>query len=73
MGSDYLFVQPSFLRGVARVLDVGSTMSNLSYNGTSSPDVADQVALQIDAQTLGEDMQSTLEAILTEDGEEEER
>ncbi len=69
MGSDYIFVQPSFLRGVARVLDVGSTMSSVSYNGSTGPTEADRIAAQIDLSSLSSDMDSALETVLTEHGE----
>ena len=49
--SDFLFAQPSFLSGAARVLDLGGTFDQ--YN--TDPD-ADSVALASDWLVLGDDL-----------------
>ncbi len=49
--SDFLFAQPSFLSGAARVLDLGGTFDQ--YN--TSPD-ADTAALTSDWFVIGDDL-----------------
>lgn len=51
--SDLLFARPSFLEGVARVLDLGSTLNE--YNCSMTPEQADQLALRSDLQRIGSD------------------
>lgn len=52
--SDYLFVQPSFLNGMARTLDIFGTFTE--YNKSKTGEEADARALAKDAQALREDM-----------------
>lgn len=56
--SDYLFIQPSFLNGVARTIDLFGhfTEYNISGEGTE----ADIRALAKDGQALREDMSEAM-------------
>jgi len=56
MASDFLFVRPSFARGVARLMDVGGTLNRTAYNFSESPAEADTKALLSDWQVLAEDV-----------------
>jgi len=43
--SDFFFVMPSFMRGAARAIDLGGTLSQGSYLLSDTPAEADQRAL----------------------------
>ena len=60
----FLFVNPNFISGMARVLDLGSTLNE--YNSTFIPEVADYCALKSDWLVVGSDIQA---AINTHDSE----
>ncbi len=50
--SGYLFARPSFLTGIARLLDLGGTLAE--YNRAISPEQADALAIRADWQPVGE-------------------
>ncbi len=52
--SDFLFVQPSALHGMARTLDLGATYD--VYNMSASPAQADVNALFADMVVVGQDL-----------------
>jgi len=52
--SDFLFVQPSFLNGIARTLDLFGNFTE--YNISDDPEEADKRALFNDGQAIREDM-----------------
>ncbi len=52
--SDFLFAKPSFVGGLASVLDLGSTL--VVYNDPSSPEIADAQAIESDWTISGSDM-----------------
>jgi hypothetical protein len=52
--STFLFARPSFLEGVARVMDLGGTMQ--VYNNSKTEKEADLKALKKDWQAVGEDI-----------------
>jgi hypothetical protein len=54
-----LFALPSFGRGMARVLDVGSTLD--AFNDSRDPFAADYAALRSDWLQVGEDIRLALE------------
>lgn len=56
--SDFLFAQPSFVRGIAKILDIGATSK--VYNSSHSGDEADFKALASDWNITGEDMREAL-------------
>jgi hypothetical protein len=62
--SDYLFAQPSFLSGVARVFDLFGTFAE--YNTSPSRPVADFVALANDWGAVGDDIGAAMEAVQDE-------
>lgn len=60
--SDFLFAKPSFIEGVSRVLDIGSTLTeyNTSLNGVQ----ADIRAMSADWKAVGEDMKKAVQTII---------
>lgn len=52
--STFLFARPSFIEGLARVMDLGSTMQ--IYNNSKSEKEADIKALKKDWEAVGEDI-----------------
>lgn len=61
--SDFLFVQPSFLRGMASVLDLGAVLERFGYNSSRSPDEADARALRADWKAVGDDLRWSVREI----------
>lgn len=58
-----LFARPSFLEGVSRVFDLGSTMSE--YNFSLTPAQADALALRADLNALRSDLALARQALNT--------
>ena len=58
--TDYLFATPSFLSGMASVLDIGSTLTH--YNTSDSPEEADARAIASDWAMVGQDIRSAISA-----------
>jgi hypothetical protein len=58
--STFLFAEPSFTEGGARVLDMGGTL-NL-YNSSLTDEQADFWALHADWRAIGQDLQGTAAA-----------
>lgn len=52
--STFLFARPSFLEGMARVIDLGGTMQ--VYNDSQTEREADLRAIKKDWQAVGEDI-----------------
>ena len=52
--SDFLFAQPSFLSGVARILDIFGLFD--SYNESPTPQEADAQAMYADWRITGQDI-----------------
>jgi hypothetical protein len=59
VGTDALFARPSFLSGVARVLDLGGTFDG--YNHRESEEDADLRALLGDWAAVGADLQRAID------------
>jgi len=57
--STFLFASPSFLEGIARILDVGGTLQE--YNRSPSGDEADCKAIAADWLAIGEDLQASIQ------------
>lgn len=57
--STFLFARPSFIEGMARVMDLGSTMQ--IYNNSKSEKEADVKALKKDWEAVGEDILNAVE------------
>lgn len=62
--SDYLFARPSFVEGVARMLDVSSSMN--TYNTFPTGDEADARAVYQDWRALAHDVRVALEQLRSE-------
>lgn len=58
--SSYLFSTPSFIEGVGRLLDFGSTLNN--YNYSKSDKEADYRAISSDWRAVGNDMREVMES-----------
>jgi len=57
---DYMFVTPSFGRGVARVVDLTGSLAQDSYALSDSPEAADAHALASDWRSVGRDLASAI-------------
>jgi hypothetical protein len=68
--SDFLFVTPSFTRGLARTLDVGAVLSGYSYNVSPSPAYADAWATAEDWSTVGKDLAEAINEYRAANGKE---
>ncbi len=58
MGNYYLFANPSFITGMARIFDLGTTLNE--YNSVLSPEEADFLAIKSDWMEVGADMFSAI-------------
>ena len=52
--TDFLYARPSFVEGIARSFDFGDALTE--YNQSVSGEQADNIALAMDWQAIGEDM-----------------
>jgi hypothetical protein len=66
MSSDFLFVAPSFLRGLETVLDIGSTAESGNYSVSKTPTEADVRAMASDWVAVGQDIDDAVEAVKEE-------
>ena len=55
---DFLYARPSFLEGMARVMDIGGTLNE--YNTFLSDEDADFFALSMDWHAVGQDMRDAM-------------
>ena len=53
-----LFARPSFVEGMARVLDMGGTLNE--YNTSPSGEEADAIAIWSDWAAIGQDMRAVM-------------
>ena len=58
--NSFLYARPSFLLGIASLLDFGNTL--FEYNYSNTPEQADFIALQSDWIVVGEDLRAAMEA-----------
>lgn len=58
MGEYFLFARPSFLSGMARVLDLGATLDD--YNTCLNDGQADSIALRSDWDAVGGDLRAAM-------------
>ena len=58
MENYHLFANPSFITGMARILDLGTTLNE--YNSVPSPEVADFLAIKSDWMEVGADLFSAI-------------
>jgi len=59
--TSFLFNMPSFLLGVASVIDIGGTLHK--YNESRSPNEADTMALSSDVIAIGKDMREAINTL----------
>lgn len=64
MSSDFLFARPSFLSGIARVLDLWGRFDR--YNESRTPEEADVTALVSDWIIIGRDLEEAFRKVLAE-------
>jgi hypothetical protein len=64
LSSEFLVARPSFLEGVARILDFAGFMTE--YNRSRTSEEADLHALRTDWAILGEDMRAAARATVKE-------
>jgi len=57
--SDFLFARPSFIGGMASVLDLGATM--VVYNEVATPERADVRAVRSDWEVCGNDLRAAID------------
>jgi hypothetical protein len=57
--SDFLFAQPSFASGVARIFDLWGQFDD--YNRSETPDEADEKAIAADWLVVGQDIADAIE------------
>jgi hypothetical protein len=57
--TDFLFASPSFVEGVARIMDFGNVLN--TYNSSNSENEADAIALRMDWRMVGVDIQKAME------------
>ena len=62
--STFLFADPSFIYGVAHLLDFEGTF--VSYNQSRTPIEADAKALYADWRTVGEDLLAAMNRVVAE-------
>ena len=65
MSTDRLYARPSFLRGMARLVDLGGAINRGAYGATSTPTEADARALRGDWQALADDIASAFSEVTT--------
>ncbi|GIK61087.1 MAG: hypothetical protein HND39_01330 [Ignavibacteriota bacterium] len=66
----FLFSRPSFIEGIARILDLGSTLNE--YNYSESEEEADARALASDWKAIGNDIKVAIDQLELQFPEEKE-
>lgn len=66
MSSDFLFVTPSFLRGLETVVDIGGTAESGNYSVSRTPLEADIRALASDWIMVGHDLDDAVRFVKKE-------
>ncbi len=72
MSNSYFFVSPSYISGMARILDLGATYDAGSYLMSSTPAEADARARAVDWDAIQSDLTAAVEANEQEEPVEEE-
>ncbi len=65
--SDFLYARPSFLEGLARIVDLGGTMNE--YNASLTGQDADAIAIWMDWAAIGQDMRDAIGTFEEEEAE----
>lgn len=64
MTSDFLYASPSFLEGIARIMDFANALNE--YNSSLTPQEADAAAIRMDWEMVGQDFRSAVAEFETE-------
>ena len=62
--TDFLFARPSFIGGMASVLDLGVTL--VTYNESKTTEEADTLAIKTDWKITGDDIRSAMNSVINE-------
>jgi hypothetical protein len=62
--TDFLFARPSFVGGMASVLDLGATL--VVYNQSETPKEADAKAIKCDWEVTGNDIKNSMDKFTEE-------
>jgi hypothetical protein len=57
----FLYARPSFLGGIASVLDLGDTLTE--FNNSLTPEQADYIAIKADVQAIAGDMRQVAQEL----------
>lgn len=57
---DYIFVKPTFLRGVARAVDIGGLLTKDAFVMSATPAEADRRALESDWRVVNRDINKAM-------------
>ncbi len=63
--TDFLFTTPSFLTGAGTVMNLGGNFYD--FNGSSTPDMADMLAIKIDFNIVGNDLKASMDSLINVD------
>ena len=66
-----LYAEPTFISGMARVLDIGATLHEFNYSTT--PELADIEAIRSDWEAVGNDLRVAIDTVKTESGSNEQK
>ena len=58
MHSDFLYARPSFMEGLARIMDFGNTLNE--YNTSPADEEADFTAICVDWYRIGQDLHDAI-------------
>lgn len=64
--TSFLFAMPSFLRGMARAIDLGDTLT--VYNQSRTPEEADALAIKNDWASVGDSLRGSIKKYQSECG-----
>ena len=59
--TDYFFVRPTFLSGLASIFDIGGTLDRYNYVRFQTPQEADAWAIANDWAVVGQDLAAAME------------
>lgn len=60
---DYFFTRPSFISGVARVIDLGGSLGRTAVLVRRTPKEADEEALESDFRVVAKDIKAAVDSI----------
>ena len=59
--TDFLFTTPSFLTGAGTVMNLAGNFYD--FNGSSTPNMADRLAIRTDFNIVGDDLRASMNSI----------